>query len=715
MLVAASGFAVASLALAQAPAPAERKVQAALIAPTTAFLPGKPFVVGLRQQIAPHWHTYWINPGDSGEPTRLTWELPPGFTASAIQWPIPEAIRVGPLMNYGYSDRLLLPVTITPPADYDGASVTLKAKAEWLVCEKICIPEDQVVTLTLAKAAPGAALPPSTDATAFETTRRAMPVKLDWPVSATLAGKRITLSVTAPALDRQRIKSAEFFAEKWGAVDHPAPQKLKWTKDGFTLELSGGELASPSQMPHIGGVLVLTEKLDGRDVRQGFSVSAPVKAAAAGTASTPGAVESGGVPDGVGSGIALWQAILFAFLGGAILNLMPCVLPILSLKVMALARHGGGEARRGGIAYLAGVMVSFTVLAALLIGLRMAGEQLGWGFQFQSPTFVLAMIALFFALGLSMSGVFDIGGNLVGAGENLTHRAGLSGSFFTGVLATVAATPCTAPFMGAAIGYALTRPAIETVLVLEALGIGFALPIVLLSFSGAVARLLPKPGAWMETLKQVLAFPLYATVAWLVWVLSIQTGSSGVLAAGVLLVGVGLAAWWLGRPVGSPWLRTGVAAAMALAVFATAMSLTGAPQTTNTAAAPARPGVEMGDAVPYSAQRVAELRRQGKAVFVNFTAAWCISCKVNERIALSTDGFRRGLDQYGITYVKGDWTNKNDEIAQVLRSFGRAGVPLYLLYPADPSAKAVVLPQLLTEAMVLRYFASLKGTSSRPQ
>ncbi|MCB1511204.1 MAG: thiol:disulfide interchange protein, partial [Hyphomicrobiaceae bacterium] len=399
MLVYVSSLTTPLCAQAQAPTaatPPAHKVQAALVSPTTAFHPGKPFTVGLRQQIAPHWHTYWINPGDSGEPTRLTWELPPGFTASPIRWPIPDAIRVGPLMNYGYSDRLLLPVVITPPANFDGASVTLKAKAEWLVCEKICVPEEQVVTLALAKAAAGQPLPSSADAPAFEATRRAMPVRIDWPTKATLAGKRLTLSVAATGLERKRITSATFFPEKWGVVDHPAPQRLRWSSDGFSLELAGGELLTPGKFPTLTGVLVLTEKLEGREVRQGFTVSAPITVSAAPAGATGRAGGAANSAGGGGPSIALWQAMVFALLGGIILNLMPCVLPILSLKVLALARHGDGDATRGGIAYLAGVVVSFSVLAVLLIGLRLAGEQLGWGFQFQSPSFVLAMIALFF-------------------------------------------------------------------------------------------------------------------------------------------------------------------------------------------------------------------------------------------------------------------------------------------------------------------------------
>lgn len=465
-------------------------------------------------------------------------------------------------------------------------------------------------------------------------------------------------------------------------------------------------------MPKLTGVLALTESLSGGQVRNGFLIDAQPEPASSAVAALPAAPSSeasagGGMRTTSAGGLTLWQALLFAIIGGLILNLMPCVLPILSLKVMALASHGGGGhagAARGGFAYLVGVMMSFAALAGVLLALRGAGEALGWGFQFQSPAFVLVICALFLGLALSMSGVFEIGGSVVGIGEGLTRRGGLAGSFFTGVLATIAATPCTAPFMGAAIGFALTRPAFETVVVLQALGVGFALPIFALSVSGAAHRLLPKPGPWMNTLKQLLAFPLYATVAWLVWVLSVQSGSDGVLAAAFVLVGVGFGAWLLGRTGHAP-LRLAAAGAAAVLAFGFALAQFDAPaarEQTPRAAEAGSPDYEA-----FSEQRLAELRAQGRPVFVNLTAAWCISCKVNERLALQSDGFRAALRRHNAVYLKGDWTNRDDAISRVLKSFGRAGVPLYVLYPADGRAEPIVLPQLLTEAIVVRHFAAL--------
>lgn len=377
------------------------------------------------------------------------------------------------------------------------------------------------------------------------------------------------------------------------------------------------------------------------------------------------------------------------------------------MKALSLAR-GGGTARghrSHALAYLGGVLLSFAVLAGLLLALRATGAIFGWGFQFQSPWFVLVMAALFFALGLSLSGVFSFGGALMGAGDSLTQRGGASGSFFTGVLASIAATPCTAPFMGAALGYAMTQPALEATTVVMLLGLGFAAPMTLLSLSGAFARLLPKPGPWMETLKQVLAFPLYASAVWLIWVLSLQTGADGVLAAGVVLVAVGFAAWLIGMTQARRGLRYAGSAIVVAAAFALAAPMI---TTANTAGGVAERSASAQDELgePFSLARLEELRGEGRPVFVNLTAAWCITCKVNEEVALKSDAFRERLARGNIAYLIGDWTNQDPEISQMLQKFGRAGVPLYLLYAGD-GAPPKVLPQILTEGMVLRHLASV--------
>jgi thiol:disulfide interchange protein DsbD len=691
--------AIATLALLLAALPhaggahaAEPKVRAELIADVGAVTPGQPFRAGLLQRITPHWHIYWKNPGDSGEPTRLTWTLPEGFTASDISWPLPDAIPVGPLMNYGYSDELLLPVTITPPTQLDGDAVTLKVRADWLVCEKICIPESADLALTLPVAQGGAAAPPGPHADLFAQTERQLPALATWTSTFTSTPQMLALDIAASDLDASRITNATFFPDTWGLVEHAEPQTLQWTDGGLRLALKPGELAG-DDLEELNGVLVLEEQLGDARVRNGFAVRA-VKAE---RALSP-------APTAAAAGLGLWQALLFAFVGGLILNLMPCVLPILSLKALTLAGHGAhdGGAVRSGVAYLAGVLVSFAALAVLLAILRNTGLAFGWGFQFQSPVFVLAMAALFMALGLSLSGVFDIGGSTVGLGDNLTRMPGHTGSFFTGVLATVAATPCTAPFMGVAIGYALTRPSLEMTAVLLVMGLGFALPMLALSVSSGLRRILPRPGPWMQTFKQVLAFPLYATVAWLVWVLSLQTGSDGVLSAGVVLTAVAFAAWLLGAGRSRSGARSAVAVILAIgAVAVTAPWLQ--PQPHSVAAAPH----DGAASERFTPERVAELRAAGRPVFVNLTAAWCITCKVNERVALSSEAFRKALQEHDVAYLTGDWTSQDDRITQTLRTFGRAGVPLYLLYPADTTREAIVLPQILTEAIVVRHIAEL--------
>ena len=684
------------------------KVQADLIASVERIVPGQPFEVALRQIIEPKWHTYWKNPGDSGEPSRISWDMPDKFTASQIAWPVPEAIPVGPLTNYGYSNEVLLPVTITPPIDLSADQVTLTANATWLVCEKICIPERATLTLTLPVVSAGEAAKPSKFAPDFDMARRSRPMPVEWPASAELGDSGLRLRIAATGLAADKIERIQFFADEWGSIDHAAPQTLKWHADGFTLALKPGELMSGSDTPKdLAGLLVLTERIGKGTARNAFQVIAPTTVVAGTSA---GVDIPFGAQMGDGGGITIWHALLFAMLGGIILNAMPCVLPILSLKILSLAKHSDGDARRGGLAYLAGVMASFFVLAALLVMLKSLGASVGWGFQFQSPAFVLAMIALFFALGLSMSGVFDIGTNIVGVGEALTRRSGLSGSFSTGMLATIAATPCTAPFMGAAVGYALTRSSLETFVVLLALGLGFAAPVVALSWADAGRRILPKPGLWMETLKQALAFPLYATVVWLVWVLSLQSGSDGVLAAGIVLTGIGLAAWIIGMPTAPLRIRLGVISVIVVCIMLLLPGLLASQNNAGVSDGRNAAAIDMSGAEKFSLSAVAQHRQAGRPVFVNLTAAWCISCKVNERIALSGANFEAALAQHNIVYMKGDWTNRNDEIAHVLRSFGRAGVPLYLLYPANVAARPVVMPQILTEAIVTQHFASLSRT-----
>jgi thiol:disulfide interchange protein DsbD len=668
--------------------PGPPKVSVSLLSETAGVEPGASFWVGLRQRIAPGWHTYWTNPGDSGEPPTLDWALPAGFTAGPLVFPHPQRIPVGPLMSYGYTDEVVLLTRLTAPGDLaPGATVTLRGHAAWLVCEKICIPEEAAVSLTL----PVVSGRPRSDATAaplIERARQAVPAPSPWPASLEATPESVTIQVAAPRLMADRIAEVWFFPDRWGVIDHAGAQEVVIGQQGITLRAPRGPLTDGAAAD-LDGVLVIREKLDQGLVSQAFAV----RAAAASQS-------------GTGSSLSLLAAMALALAGGLILNLMPCVLPVLAIKALALVGHAGASraALRGhGLAYTAGVLASFAVLAGALLALRAGGAQIGWGFQLQSPLVVTVLAYVLFTLGLGLSGILVIGGRFTGIGQGLSARPGYPGSFFTGALATVAATPCTAPFMGVAVGYALGQPAPVALAVFQALGLGLALPFLLLSLVPAWRRLLPRPGPWMARLAQALAFPLYASVAWLVWVLSRQVGPDGVALALAGLLLIGFAAWLrhASRAAAPPWRRAtsgialgGVAAALALAPLAAASP----PLSSAAESAGAR-------SEPFSPKRLAELRAQGRPVFVNFTAAWCITCLVNERVALGSPAVAEALSRRGVVYLKADWTNRSAEIATVLESFGRSGVPLYVVYPARkgqaPPAEPRVLPQILSEATII--------------
>jgi thiol:disulfide interchange protein DsbD len=678
-VVVALVIACASVAHAAAD-PAPPRVRVELLSEVQSIQPGETFWVALRQQITPGWHTYWINPGDSGEPARVEWTLPAGFTAGEIAWPYPERIPVGPAMSYGYEREVVLPIPVTAPRDLGpGARVTLRGQASWLVCEQICIPEEAPVELTL----PVTAGPPSPDprgAPLIAAARRAVPTPSPWPASFVATPQTVTLGVEARDLVPERIAEVWFYPARWGLIEHAAPQRSRVESGRITLEVARGPLAEAARAP-LDGVLVVAERLDEGLARQAFAVRAEPRSAPA--------------------AMRVLQAMAMALAGGLVLNLMPCVLPVLSVKALALVQHAGTGAalRRHGLAYTAGVLASFAAVAGVLIALRAGGEQIGWGFQLQSPVVVTVLAYVLFAVALSLSGVFVVGGRIAGAGQALAGRAGYEGSFFTGALATVAATPCTAPFMGAAVGYAVTQPWTTALLVFEALALGLALPFLLLTLIPAWRRLLPKPGPWMQKVKQALAFPLYASVAWLVWVVSQQAGPPGVAAALAGLVSIGFAAWLYQASRGARvvWRRAATVTVAALAAGAVALGpLTGAVSPAPPASAARADGWE-----PFSPTRLAELRAEGRPVFVNVTAAWCLTCLVNERVALRSPAVTEALARQGVARLKADWTRRDPVITEVLGAFGRNGVPLYLLYPPRAAGAPAVLPQILSESAVI--------------
>lgn len=705
---------IAGTAVSAAPVTTDH-VTAKIVAEPGTLKPGSKLWVMLHLRIKDGWHTYWKNPGDSGQPPEITWQLPDGVTAGAIEWPYPEPLPYGPLLNYGYSDNAyhLVPITLAETWP-EGKPVDLKATVNWLVCADICVPESGSFTVSI----PTADTPRQTNLDAamlFQKARAQLPVDMDWSAGFAKAGDKFILEISGQGLRSASIKKATFFPNEWGLVEPSAPQVLGAQANGLSLTLT------PGQKPDTGkfnGVLVLTEAVADGPVTRAFKISAnPDDKIVA--ALPAGALPASLTGDGSGPGgdTGFLTAMLFAILGGIILNLMPCVFPVLSMKAMALIRHAEKDmstVRLHGLAYAGGVLLCFATLAGALLALKAGGQAVGWGFQLQSPIFVAAMAYLFFLLGLNLSGVFNVGGSVMGAGSDLTARDGYSGSFFTGVLAAVVSTPCTAPFMGVALGYALTQPAALSIGIFLALGVGFALPYLLLTFVPALVRLLPRPGAWMERMRQFLAFPLYASVAWLIWVLAIQTGPNGVFAAlgGMVLIGFAIWLWTIARGTGtggSLFARvlsfTSIAGAVALVIGLTALAP--GSSTTRTSAGQTANGPTYES---FSIERLTALRAAGTPVFINMTAAWCITCEVNDRIALASETVANRFNDLGITYLKGDWTNGDPEITALLESFGRSGVPLYVLY-GPGEATPVLLPQLLTETIVLDALQDLSAKS----
>jgi thiol:disulfide interchange protein len=657
----------------------------ALVSDADRVAPGQPFHLGLLLRLAPGWHTYWRNPGDAGASPNLHLTLPPGSTAGPIAWPAPRVVREGPLTTYAYTGTVLLALTVTPPADAPaGSALPVRARAQWLVCKDICIPEQGTFNLSLPVGPPLA----SAQEPLFAAATRAVPRLSPWAAVAAPDGR---LWLHGAGLDPEAIVRARFLPDQAGVIRDDAPQPLTRTRAGIVLRLAPG--TDFAHGANLRGVVELEDRGGGHTAL----------AVAARPGAVPAALAGPHVP-------ALWRLLGLGFLGGLILNLMPCVFPVLAMKAMALARAAErGRTRALALSYTLGVLAAFVALGGALVGARAAGQSAGWGFQFASPTAVAAMALVLFAVGLNLSGVFEIGSGAAGLGQGLTRRGGHAGSFFTGLLAVVVATPCTAPFMAAAIGGALTAPAADALAVFLAMGAGLAAPMAVLGLAPGLGRLLPRPGRWMETLRQALAFPMYAAAAWLVWVVSAEAGPPGVLATGAALVLLGFAGWVLGlaqRGTGRPGRRLGYGLATlggigALAVLgwlATAPAATAGP-----AAGAAGGGAEA--AIPgaeaFSAARLAALRGQGRGVFVDMTAAWCITCQVNQRVALAPAGVRAAFAAHHIAYLVGDWTRQEPAITAYLQAHGRDGVPLYVYY--KPGARhGEVLPQLLTPGLVLR-------------
>ena len=648
-----------------------------LVAEATAAVPGSRLTLGLLLEHDPHWHTYWRNPGDSGLPTELDLTLPDGIKAEPIAWPHPQRFELADIVNFGYGERRLLPVSIMIPADYAAPSLPVRAAARWLICEVECIPGKAEYVFELPVA-------PTADvdsrwADDFAAARADLPRA----AAATLAVADATdaITLTLSGLDAAAAPAQwQWFPETPEVVANSAQPQWQRTDAGWQARWRKSEYftALPAEVALVA--------FDGDGTATRFAAVTAADAAA--TAATP-------LPGAAVETLSLLPALLFAFIGGLVLNLMPCVFPVLSIKAMgALASADDrAELRRHGGWYTLGVIATFLLLAGVLLALRAGGEQLGWGFQLQEPRFVAGVALLLFAMALSFSGVWEFGGRLAGAGQRLTEGHGARASFFTGALAVVVASPCTAPFMGTALGWALAQPPAAALAVFAALGLGLAAPMLLLGIVPALARALPRPGPWMDGFRQLLAFPLYLTVVWLLWVYGEQTSPLGMAWLLAALTALAFALWLLGRrpAMRSPRLRAG-AAVVAAAALVLALAL---PLSAPTPAAAGARSMSDANAEPWSEQRLAELRAAGRPVLVNMTAAWCITCLANERIALSTDTVREALAAHDVAYLKGDWTRHDEAITRYLERYGRNGVPLYVLYPPGGGAPRV-LPQLLT-------------------
>jgi thiol:disulfide interchange protein DsbD len=672
---------VAWAAMLAAPAHAQidsvPKVQARLVAEQDEVAPGGTVQVALEENIRPGWHTYWRNPGDAGAPSEIAWALPQGWQAGAIDWPIPKELPVGPLMDFGYEGKVWLLTRLNVPFDAKPGAVVVHATASWLVCSEVCVPEDARLTLPL-DIGPAPSAPYPDIAAQFAAARAKLPTSAPWP--ATFAWNK-QLDVYFAAGTDSRVSAARFFPYEGGLIQGIAPQSLGAARGGIVLKLAPEKKAQPPRV--LGGVLELTS---GDGTLRAFAVEA-----------LPGVVPAAHF--GSPATLSLPLALVFAFLGGLILNLMPCVLPVLAMKALAIAGKSGKESRHAtheALAYGLGAVLSFVVLGGVIIALRAGGQTIGWGFQLQELGAVACFALLMFAVALNLSGVFEIPG--IGAGQALAGRGGLAGSFSTGALAVAVAAPCTAPFMAGALGFALTQNDTVALGVFAALGVGFALPFTAIGIWPGLRRLLPKPGAWMPRLRQLLAFPMYATALWLAWVLSIQSDPGHLI--GLLAVALALAfgLWVLGATQNAQGIRRVLGALPVmlalLAVPAFVTMLRGAPQ------AATLPALADIPSQSFTPMRLSALRAERRPVFVNATAAWCVTCLVNERVALNDARVRAAFRARNVAYLVADWSRRNPDVSDLLDTHGRDGVPLYLYY-APNAADAKVLPQILTPGEVL--------------
>jgi thiol:disulfide interchange protein DsbD len=651
-------------------------VKASLVAADASVKPGQPLTVALRLVHDAHWHTYWLNPG-TGLATSLKWNLPAGWTAGEIQWPAPLALKdkAGNTIGNGYEGELFLPITLTPPANVTaGSSVELKASADWLMCAEICVPGSADVALTLPVST-GTPNPDATYGEKIRTTVAGLPrADAAWKVTASRDAKNITLTITPNANSAAAPANLHVFSDD-GLVAFDLPQTVKPNgQGGFTLVAPISPDGPKDAKTFLGVLTTSTSWVPGATLR-GLRVDTTFVAAA--PPSTPIA--------------QLLGTLVLAFLGGLVLNLMPCVFPVLGIKILGFVNQSGQDKKKvvlHGLVFALGVLLSFWSLAAVLAILRAGGQELGWGFQLQEPGFVFILAAVMLVFAMNMSGVFEFGLSATAVGADLQMKSGFAGSFFTGVLATAVATPCSAPFLAPALGAALAVPTGESFVIFTAIAVGLSAPYLLLSLFPQAVKILPRPGAWMETFKQFMAFPLYGTVGALVWVLAGQLGDDSLMAI-LGLVTIALGIWVYGR-----WTAPGASAGRVRFGYGglLALLLVGA-----WLGWPAQSKVVW---EPWSPEAVTKLRAEKRTIYVDFTARWCATCQTNKKLVFGSADVLKVFADKKIATLRADWTNKDPRITAELAAYNRSAVPFNVIWLPGKDAP-VILPELLTPGSVL--------------
>ncbi|MCH9609738.1 MAG: Thiol:disulfide interchange protein DsbD [Chlamydiales bacterium] len=679
--------------LAHAAEGAQEPVKATLVSENTSVAAGEPFWVGVELKMADGWDTYWQNPGDAGFPTQINWQLPEGFEAGSIKWPYPEKFTNESMVGFGYTDSVLLLTEITPPKVLPSELIDLKANVTWLACNDSCQPGQADLHLTL----PVTDQAPTKDremAKVFEKVKAALPQD----TSATVKTKKdeIIVNLKSP---KGNFDSVVFIPQHGEVIDYQAPQEVKMSRGGVEVSLKRFDGSDVPQ--ELRGVMLFKEK--GSEVVKALQIDSIFGATG----------ELGGA-----HATEFWVALGLAFLGGILLNVMPCVMPVIALKIFSFVKMAHEKRSlifKHGLTFTMGVMVSFWLLSGALLLLRAYGQSVGWGFQLQEPAFVVILAGILFLLGLSLFGVFELGTSLISLGQKTgsSQSSPMMSSFLSGVLATLVATPCTGPLLGPALGFALTLAPIKALLIFTGMGLGMASPYLIFAAFPKLVRFLPKPGNWMITFKQIMGFLMMATVVWLIWVFGAQTGNLATMLLLISLLIMGVGAWIYGKWASPIHKKPTRLIATSIALIAITFGVGNGVMT-----AKKYRDVEVGQIADQSGawqsftpQRVAELQAAGTPVFVDFTAKWCLICQANKVVLHSSD-MATLFNQHGIVTMMADWTKKDPVITEQLEKLGRSGVPVYVLYPGEKGADPYVLPQTLSSKVIQEYVDKLHAQTN---